>query len=81
MTIIKIEKPVFYRINGEVLQLLSYSTESNTWQVFNTIKGFYTKPLKEIDFNKISFSFEKYSDKEASEYIKSIIYQNELAVV
>lgn len=82
MVAVKIEKPVFYRNEeGRLLQLLSYSTDSKKWSVFDVIRGSQIPDIQNIDYNKVTFNFNNFENNEdAVNYITQIVVEKELVL-
>jgi hypothetical protein len=82
MATVQIEKPVFYRNEeGRLLQLLSYSTDSKSWGVFDVIRGSQIPNIQNIDYNKVTFDFNNFENNEdAINYISQIVVEKELVL-
>ena len=83
MTTLKIEKPVFYRNEeGRLLQLLSYSTDTKKWVVFDVIRGCHIPFSKNIDYRKVTFDFNNFkNNEEAVKYITQLVDEKELVLI
>ena len=82
MGTVKIEKPVFHRNEeGRLLQLLSYSTDSKKWSVFDVIRGSQIPEIQNIDYNKVTFNFNNFeNNEEAYSYITQILVEKVLVL-
>lgn len=82
MATVKIEKPVFYRNEeGRLLQLLSYSTDSKKWTVFDVIRGSQIPDIQNIDYNKVTFNFNNFENNEdAINYLTQLVVGKELVL-
>ena len=82
MRTVKIEKPVFYRNKeGRLLQLLSYSTDTKKWTVFDVIRGSQIPEIQNIDYNKVTFDFNNFENNEdAINYITQFVVEKELVL-
>lgn len=80
MATVKIEKPVFYRNDeGRLLQLLSYSTNSKKWKVFDVIRGSLIPDIEIIDYNKVTFNFNNFENNEdVINYLTQLVVEKEL---
>lgn len=82
MRTVKIEKPVLYRNEeGRLLQLLSYSTDTKKWTVFDVIRGSQIPEIQNIDYNKVTFDFNNFENNEdAINYITQFVVEKELVL-
>lgn len=66
---------------GRLLQLLSYSTDSKKWSVFDVIRGSQIPDIQNIDYNKVTFNFNNFENNEdAVNYITQIVVEKELVL-